>query len=74
MSAHTCHAEACTETVPPRMFMCRRHWFMLPKALRDEIWDEYVPGQESRKDPTPEYIDVAHRAIEAVATREGLRP
>ena len=35
---------------------------MLPKAMRDAIWAEYVPGQEVRRDPTPEYLAVAGRA------------
>ncbi len=69
---HFCHAKGCRATIPPRMFMCRVHWFSLPKALRDEVWEHYVPGQENRKDPTPEYLDVAQRAIAAVAEKEGL--
>ena len=56
--------------VPPRMFMCKQHWFMLPKATRDRIWDVYVPGQEVRKDPTREYLAVARDAIEWLAARE----
>jgi len=53
------------------MLMCRRHWFMIPKALRAEVWAAYVPGQEVRKDPTDEYLKVQRRAVEAVEKREG---
>ena len=60
---HTCHASDCKISVPPRMFMCRAHWFAPPKAMRDEIWAVYVPGQEQRKDPSLEYIEVARRCI-----------
>jgi hypothetical protein len=70
MTAHTCHAKGCNAKVPPRMFMCRRHWYMLPKATRDAVWAAYVPGQERRKDPSAEYLDVAHRAIEWLARHE----
>lgn len=73
MSAHTCHAEACDVVVPPRMLMCRPHWRMVPKRLQDAIWDAYVPGQEQRKDPTREYLEIAREAIEAVAAKEGRR-
>jgi len=52
------------------MFMCKRHWFMLPKATRDAIWDVYIPGQEIRKDPTDEYMAVAMDAIDWLAARE----
>jgi hypothetical protein len=71
---HLCHAEGCDQPVPPRMLMCRRHWFMVPKKMQDAVWDEYIPGQEVRKDPTPDYLDAAHAAIEAVAKKEGRRP
>lgn len=66
---HTCHATGCEVTVPPRMFMCRTHWFQLPKRMRDEVWAVYVPGQEDRKDPTAEYIEVARRCIAYLEAR-----
>jgi len=67
---HTCHVERCETIVPPKLFMCKRHWFMVPPGLRARIWDAYVPGQEERKDPTAAYLRVAREAIEAVAERE----
>ena len=57
--SHTCHHPGCTEKVPPKLWGCRKHWFRLPKRLRDKIWATYVPGQEIRKDPSPEYLEVA---------------
>lgn len=71
MGEHLCHAEGCGTAVPPRMLMCRRHWRMVPRALQDAVWAEYVPGQERRKDPTESYLDAAHEAIRAVAAKEG---
>lgn len=44
--AHTCHAIGCSKKVPPAMFMCKSHWFRVPKFLRDGIWATYRPGQE----------------------------
>lgn len=70
MSAHTCHARDCGTNVPPRLFMCARHWRMVPKAMQDAIWAAYVPGQERRMDPTPEYLDAAMAAVEEVARLE----
>jgi hypothetical protein len=46
---------------------------MLPKALRDAVWEYYVPGQERRKDPSQEYLNVTERCINFVAVKEGLR-
>ncbi len=56
---HTCHFPTCKTECPPAMWGCKKHWFKLPKRLRDQIWATYVPGQEDRKDPTPAYLDVA---------------
>lgn len=68
--SHLCHATACKAAVPPKMFMCRKHWFMVPSDLRDAIWATYRPGQETTKDPSPEYIETAREAIAAVARKE----
>jgi hypothetical protein len=60
---HTCHARGCPVSTLPKYFMCRRHWAMLPKEMRDAVWREYHQGQEVRKDPTPEYLEVTREAI-----------
>lgn len=41
------------------MWGCRKHWFMLPKNLRDKIWKAYRPGQEKDMQPSAEYLAVA---------------
>lgn len=28
----------CPVQVPPSMFGCKRHWFMVPKDIRDDVW------------------------------------
>lgn len=71
--SHTCHAEGCETSCPPAMFMCRPHWFSLPKTMRNAVWAVYVPGQENRMDPSREYLEVAHNAIEWLANKEGRR-
>jgi len=71
---HHCHAIGCTVLVPPRLFMCRPHWFQLPRRLRDAVWATYVPGQELTKDPSPEWLRSANEAVQWVAEREGRRP
>lgn len=56
---HTCHWPGCPVPVPPKLWGCKTHWFRLPKALRDQIWASYVPGQEIRKDPSDAYLEAA---------------
>jgi hypothetical protein len=44
LSKKSCHAIDCPLQVPVEMLMCRRHWFMVPKPLRDEVWAAYRAG------------------------------
>lgn len=57
--SHTCHWPGCSIEVPPKLWGCKKHWFMLPKYLRDKVWLAYKPGQEITKTPSKEYIEVA---------------
>ncbi len=52
------------------MFMCRPHWFLVPKPMRDRIWATYRAGQEISKDPSDAYDVAARAAIEAVRAKE----
>lgn len=56
---HGCHWPGCTQHVPPAMWGCKRHWFTLPKELRDRVWAAYRPGQEVTLTPSREYLQVA---------------
>ena len=72
--AHTCHATGCNTEVPPTMFACKRHWFMVPKAIRDRIWATYREGQCDDWKPSREYLEAAKAAVISVARREGIKP
>lgn len=62
--SHTCHWPGCAREVPPRMFMCRGHWYTVPADLRAGIWQHYREGQEVTKTPSRDYLEVA-RLIQA---------
>jgi len=55
---HTCHWPGCNTQVPPAMWGCRTHWFMLPKYLRNKIWMTYQIGQEVDMTPSDKYMEV----------------
>lgn len=57
--SHFCHWPGCGTPVAPKLWGCKKHWFMLPKELRDKIWETYSPGQEITKTPSIEYLDAA---------------
>jgi hypothetical protein len=69
---HECAARGCTKKIPRRMLMCAEHWRKVPHKERTKVWDTYRPGQESQGEITPEYIDAAQGAIDAVALKEGV--
>ena len=58
---HHCHWPGCQAQVPPAMWGCRKHWYALPKSLRDEVWRSYRPGQEDTLTPSAEYLAVARK-------------
>lgn len=72
--AHHCHATECKEEVPPEMFMCRSHWFSLPKSMRNRIWMTYRVGQCDDMNPSKEYCQIAKECVTYIANREGKIP
>jgi len=72
--AHHCHATNCSRDVPPSMFMCKAHWFSLPKAMQRKIWATYRRGQEDDKQPSRAYCLAAIEAVTFIAEKEGVTP
>lgn len=69
MSGHACHWPGCKREVPPRLWGCKRHWFALPKRLRDRIWAAYEPGQEITKTPSAAYLAAARDVQDWIAAQ-----
>lgn len=55
------------------MWGCKPHWFKLPAALRQDIWDTYRPGQEITKTPSAAYIAAA-QAVQDWIRQQGVQP
>jgi hypothetical protein len=72
--SHGCHATGCKAPVPPVMWGCKRHWFMVPVSIRMRILRTYRPGQCEDWEPSKEYLEAARDAVIAVAAQEGLQP
>lgn len=68
---HHCHAFGCKNTVSPKKLMCLKHWRMVPAAIQKAVWATYVPGQETRKDPTRVYLLAQRAAVWCVFVEEG---
>jgi len=70
---HHCHWPGCKEQVPPAMWGCRKHWYMLPQMIRERIWAYYRPGQERDMRPSREYLATAQEAEEWIFHTYGER-
>ncbi len=70
---HRCHWPGCDKQVPPAMWGCKTHWYMLPRALRNKIWAAYQPGQEESGRPSQRYVEVA-REVQAWIAQSHRRP
>ena len=70
---HYCHAHKCEVEVPPRLFMCGRHWGMLRRlapGLARTLLALYRPGQERDKNPSLGYITCAYECVRRLAAVE----
>lgn len=69
---HSCHAIGCGVAVQPKLLFCFRHWSLLPRQWRTQVWNTYRPGQEKGKNPSGEYLLVQAVCVALVAVREGV--
>jgi len=66
---HQCHWPKCPRMVPPPIWACPQHWRILPKGLRDALWEYYLPG------PTIKYLKVVSKVekwIEGYQAEKGV--
>lgn len=68
--SHWCHWPGCDKQVPPRLWGCQKHWFMLPLEIRNKILGAYVKGQEISKAPSRRYIEAALEARQWIKLRK----
>jgi hypothetical protein len=66
MTGHNCPATGCTLNVSAGKLLCRSHWFTVPKALRDAVWDAWRGGIGAG---SPSHRAACADAIEAVNHR-----
>lgn len=65
-----CHSKDCKVRVHPSLFMCIRHWRMVPQRLKHYLKEAYRPGQEVDKRPSAEWTKAAAAIIAHVAQME----
>lgn len=69
--SHHCHAVGCETPVPAKMFMCLKHWRMIPREGQNAVWAAYRSGQEVDKRPSSTYLEITEECRRIVAHKEG---
>ena len=70
---HACHALGCNFPVPPELFMCFKHWTMIPEHLQKAIKKHYRHGQCKDRKPSQAWIEAAKWAMNVVKNTEDLK-
>lgn len=72
---HHCHANHCPVPTARGLFMCARHWYMVPPGMRARVWKEYRnaggSGGPIKNTRHAAYFEACANAVEFVATKEG---
>ncbi|HEX5190683.1 MAG TPA: hypothetical protein VFW16_14135 [Streptosporangiaceae bacterium] len=63
-----CVIPRCDRQIDPSRLMCRTHWYMVPKELRDRVWATWRSGQGAF---TGDHLDAVRLAVAAVSTAAG---
>jgi hypothetical protein len=43
-ASHLCPAAGCRQHISAGRFMCRTHWYQVPKPIRDAVWATWQSG------------------------------
>jgi hypothetical protein len=64
--AGRCPVPGCGDQIDPSRLMCRRHWYRVPRQLRDQVWATWRSGQGAL---SREHQDAVRTAIAACQER-----
>jgi hypothetical protein len=56
---HRCPGPGCDAQVPYEMLACRRHWYQVPRAIRNAIYHAWADGAGSGSDEHLAAMDAA---------------
>lgn len=64
-----CPVSGCDDQIDPSRLMCRRHWYQVPKQLRDRVWATWRSGERAA---SPEHQDAVLVAIAACQEKRSV--
>jgi hypothetical protein len=57
-----CPVPGCRDQIDASRLMCRRHWYLVPKQIRDRVWATWRSGQGAL---SKEHLEMVRMAITA---------
>lgn len=72
MARRECPVEHCPDPVRHAQLMCRRHWWLVPRTIRDRVWSTWRAYTNNRG-TLEDYAEARDEAIAAAteAARQG---
>jgi hypothetical protein len=58
-AACRCPVPVCGHQIDPSRLMCRGHWYVVDRKLRDRVWATWRSGEGAL---SPEHLDAVRRA------------
>jgi hypothetical protein len=69
--ASRCPIPGCSSRIDSSRLMCRSHWYLVPREVRDQVWATWRSGQAAF---SRDHQDAVLRAIAAVLAATGRTP
>lgn len=63
-----CPVPGCHDQIDPSRLMCRSHWYLVPKQIRDRVWATWRSGQGAFSSEHLETVRMAIIACEPTTT------
>jgi hypothetical protein len=63
-----CPVPGCHAQIDPSRLMCRNHWYLVPKQIRDRVWATWRSGQGAFSSEHLETVRMAITACEPTTT------
>jgi len=70
---HLCVATGCDKRLSLERIFCKRHWSMVPSAIRNRIFDHYRLGQCYDRKPSSAWLEAVKDAVLFIREAEDFK-
>lgn len=69
--ASRCPLPGCSAQIDPSRLMCRSHWYLVPRQIRDRVWATWRSGHQAFSPEHQQAVRMAITACQAAAMVAG---